>query len=178
MKSWLFILSAGLVLLFSWTQADAKDLGLEVAKIPRGTVAHYIDSDGRRFTETYKGKLGTNFIVQLSGSRNATLIYNANGFLTKRRANGYFDIVYRPFYCSRKLGKCQFAYDTEFSKYSGRWNGNLRKTKDGYAFDIASVNKNRGSLGTIFYKFGKYNIITEYVAGSSWYRLEKLAIAK
>lgn len=152
----------------------AKDLGIEFNKMPRGTTAHYVDSKGLKFTWTYKGKAGDWYLIQVSGSQNYQRLYNSDGFLVKTRQLDS-QVNFRPYYCERKLGRCQFFFDSRYSKFSGRWNGNLYKTKEGYAFEIASVNKNKADQGgTFFMKYGKYNLLTEFVAGDSWFRLVKM----
>ncbi len=178
MKFLVVILFTALISFTGAIASLAKDLGLEVRKIPTGTTAHYIDSDGRKFTWTFRGKSGNRYYAQLGGSRGGTEFYNSDGFLTLIKQGGYFDRSYRPYFCSRKLGKCRFKYDSEFSKFSGSWDSQLKKYKDGYQFYFETVNKNRDKSATIFYKFGKFNIISEYSSGSSWYRLQKLTVGK
>jgi hypothetical protein len=169
------ILMAGVVLLASIISAQAKDLGMEFKSMPKGTTAHYVDSGGHRFKYTYQGKFGDRYLIQVSGSRNYQKFYNEDGFLVMNRYNDYA-VRFRPFFCERKLGQCQFNYDALSSKFSGNWNANMFKTKKGYTFRLIPVNKNSDRGGDSFYKFGKYNFVSEYVVGSSWLRLEKITI--
>jgi hypothetical protein len=174
MLNWLRgILVAGLLSL-SPGHAGAEGLGLEFSKMKIGTTAHYIDNRGRRFQYTYSGKFGSSYNLRATGSRQFMRTYNAQGYLTKLRDSN-FSVGYRPYFCDRKLGDCRFFYDFSYSKYHGTWNGRLEKKGDAYVFRIYSKNKSwGGDIGYISMKFGKYNFLTEYVAGSNWFRLEKI----
>ncbi len=171
------ILLASAVYLASFISAHAQDLGLQFKSMPKGTTAHYVDSDGHRFKYTYQGRFNDRYLIQVSGSRNFQRFYNKDGHLVMNRFNDYA-ISFRPFFCERKLGKCKFNFDAQFSKFEGNWNANLFKTKKGYTFQLIPVNKNSDRGGDSFLKFGKYNFISEYVAGSSWFRLEKITVGQ
>ncbi|MFT4715312.1 MAG: hypothetical protein ACI861_000060 [Paracoccaceae bacterium] len=167
-----------LTILFSTTTlTSAKDYGLEVLKMPVGTSAHYVDQSGRRFKWTYKGKFGNKYMIQVSGSERYERFYNADGFLVSQRNQGY-TVKYKPHFCNRKLGKCKFRFDSEYSKYTGNWNGDLRKTNGGFQYDFSYASKNTDWDATLFYKFGKYNFFSEYTSGSDWWRLEKITVGK
>ena len=158
-------------------QSNAQDIGLQVKSIPKGTVAHYIDSDGQKSKWVFKGKFQRGYLIQVLGTPNYQRYYNQNGLLLFSRIEG-IDLRYVPYFCARKLGKCRFNYDTEYSEYSGSWDTTMTKTKQGYAFRMVSTNKSRDKKSTSYYKFGKYNFIQEFVAGSYWERLVKIVEPK
>lgn len=165
------------LLFFTGSMTLAQSIGLDFKSMPVGTKAHYVDDLGRKFTYRYSGSYGAGkgkrYIIQVEGSRSYQRLYNSAGFLVAMRHLD-FQFNYRPYFCTRKLGACRFFYDNDYSPLSGSWNTIVKKTSSGYHAQMRPKNKNRKEVANFYYKLGRFNFFSEFVAGDNWERLIKV----
>lgn len=157
--------------------ATAQDRGIDFKSMKVGTAAHYVDSSGKRFVYTYKQKLNSGYRVSVTGVGRHERYYDNNGFLIRIGYKDY-QAFFRPFYCQRKVGKCQYNYNAEQSKYDGIWIGNLRRDKNGFHYTETTPQNRPETTSNSYIKFGEFNFFSEFVYGDKWFKLEKITVPK
>lgn len=156
------------------TMGLAQDLGIQFAKMPKGTKMYYVASNGTTWVDTFVGKRGRKYVVNRQsitpdGKRQKVVeAYDLKGRLIS--TTGYNGLVksgpgkrlYKPFDCAYQVGSC--SYRTKFiahnfSNNGGGFDASVKTvaSRDGYTTTETRAGKN-GRTRTLFFQLGDYNL--------------------
>ncbi len=156
---------------FGQSTAQAQDIGIQFSKMPVGTKAHYRQSNGKQFSETYIGtKRGLHVIRSTrkvtDRGRGASYYYDSKGRLVHFTGPKGLKVIYSPYNCTYQVGKCQYKSSLRGEAYvnqggSRSYKVETRKISGGYQSILRRVS---GYEIVAEYRFslGKYNLRKEY----------------
>lgn len=175
-----FFLAIATTLFAFWSTASfAQDIGIQFAKMPKGTKFYYEDYEGDKWVVTYTGRNGSQYrtveVYNKSGDQYRRM-YDTNGHMKSVVVPGNYRITYSPRSCERVMGACQYHYKG-FRTYNGKYTAKLVKSGKGYAYGFKRMKSNETIDSHIV--LGPYNMLQEKTWKSSsgktrWVRLVKV----
>jgi len=103
-----------------------------------------------------------------------TVRFNKKGQPVSRTSKDGFVYEYIPFRCRRQIGTCKHVEKRSDGKVFNMTT-KTKKTKDGLAISVRWVrNGKSGSIPTIRYKYGEYNLAAFWKDRGNTYRLTKI----
>ena len=142
------------------TASFAQSVGIQFDKMPIGTKFYYQSWNGESWVSTFQGRKRKSYIVNVDVSKAGRSYrgiqrYTLDGHLQRWNNGGGYTERWRPFSCSRVVGKCTHKWTDSHGKGTS-WimEGTLR----GNTLVVKSRPKRAIDMGSATIKLGKFNL--------------------